>query len=408
MTPTSMPWRQPWIASRPFDCAFILGPGLLATAAVLLFPGAFTSRQVSPLLWAALVVGVDVAHVYSTLYRTYLDPEEFRQRRTLYVLAPLIGWLAFAALYSLGAMVFWRCLAYLAVFHFVRQQYGFMMLYGRWERSGDGVGRKLSIWGKRLDKAAIYGATLYPLVWWHVHPRQFSWFVEGDFFALSLPWLADAALVLYAAVLAAYACKEALLLRRTGRFNWPRNLLLGVTALSWWAGIVALDSDLAFTATNVVAHGVPYLALIWLYGRNQARADAPGAGALRLLGVLPGARLFSPAWLPLFVGLPVLLAYLEEGLWDGLVWTDHPGLFPSFTLLPQVGSDALLVWLVPLLALPQITHYVLDAFIWRLGAPGTPWKRVLLQRQPAPLRDAALSGSAPGTGTAAPAPSAPR
>jgi hypothetical protein len=26
-----------------------------------------------------------------------------------------------------------------------------------------------------------------------------------------------------------------------------------------------------------------------------------------------------------------------------------------------------LMWLVPLLALPQSTHYVLDGFIWRRG-----------------------------------------
>ena len=42
-----------------------------------------------------------------------------------------------------------------------------------------------------------------------------------------------------------------------------------------------------------------------------------------------------------------------------------------------MDSDAILVWLVPLLALPQITHYLLDAYIWRLGRPGTDWKAVM-------------------------------
>ena len=215
---------------------------------------------------------------------------------------------------------------------------------------------------------------------------------------------------MYAAVLLAYACKEALLVRRTRAFNWPRNGLLGVTALSWWAGIMALDSDLAFTAVNVIAHGVPYMALIWLYGRNQAQVQAGARDALRVFGVLPGARLFSLAWVPLFVAIPLLLAYLEEGLWDGFVWTEHPGLFGFFTALPAVESRDVLVLLVPLLALPQITHYVLDAFIWRLGRPGTAWKRVLLLRQPAPFPGpfpapfpGPLDASGSGTGTGAPA-----
>jgi hypothetical protein len=271
------------------------------------------------------------------------------------VLAPLLGWMAFAGLYSLGAMVFWRCLAYLAAFHFVRQQYGFMMLYSRWER------------GHRwIDQAAIYAATLYPLAWWHLHARRFNWFVDGDFFSIDLPLLSRALGLAYVLIMAAYVGKEVLLVRR---MNWPRNLLLGGTALSWWVGIVGLDSDLAFTAINVIAHGVPYMALIWLYGRKQETA--------RLLGVMPASRAFRLAWVPLFLTLPLLLAYFEEGLWDGLVWTEHPSLFPAFTALPPIESRDLLVLVVPLLALPQITHYILDGFIWRRQRATEAWKTAL-------------------------------
>jgi hypothetical protein len=332
------------------------------SAVVLCFPGFFRSHEITPLLWAVLIVGVDVAHVYSTLYRTYFDPVEFRQRRTLYVIAPLLGWLAFVGLYSLAAMVFWRALAYLAVFHFVRQQFGFMMIYGRQERQY-----------RTIDSAAIYAATLYPLIWWHTHARHFSWFMDGDFVSVPWPWLAEVALLAYAAILAAYVVKETLLWRQTGRVNVPRNLLLAGTALSWWIGIIALNSDLAFTAVNVLAHGIPYMALIWLYGRNQARNE----DTRPQWRLVPAERLYSVAFVPLFIGLPILFAYLEEGLWDGFVWTEHPTVFGLFSALPTIDRADILVWLVPLLALPQITHYVLDAFIWRLGRPGTPWKRIM-------------------------------
>src|SRR5579863_5740906 len=114
---------QPWIGGCAFDAGFILAPAYVITVCVLCLPDFFRSHDVSPLVWAVLIIGVDVAHVYSTLYRTYFDPVEFRRCRSLYLLAPLLGFLAFVALYSLGAMVFWRVLAYLAVFHFIRQQY---------------------------------------------------------------------------------------------------------------------------------------------------------------------------------------------------------------------------------------------------------------------------------------------
>jgi len=36
---------------------------------------------------------------------------------------------------------------------------------------------------------------------------------------------------------------------------------------------------------------------------------------------------------------------------------------------------------VPLLALPQITHYLLDAFIWRLHRTDTDWKKILFHQK---------------------------
>jgi hypothetical protein len=39
-----------------------------------------------------------------------------------------------------------------------------------------------------------------------------------------------------------------------------------------------------------------------------------------------------------------------------------------------------LAWLVPLLAVPQATHYILDAFIWRMHTEGTAWREVLFYR----------------------------
>jgi len=63
----------------------------------------------------------------------------------------------------------------------------------------------------------------------------------------------------------------------------------------------------------------------------------------------------------------VVFAYLEEGLWDGLVWREHASIFGIFSVLPTVSRRELLAVLIPLLSLPQATHYVLDGFIWKRG-----------------------------------------
>jgi hypothetical protein len=353
--------KQPWIHSARLDLGFILGPALFVTALVWLLQDRISQiHNVPPGLWLLLIVGIDVAHVWSTAFRTYFDRAELRARQALYVLAPLAGFVGGVLLYRIDGMLFWRVLAYLAVFHFVRQQYGFVMLYRRAESADP-------LWAKRLDQSLIYGATLYPLVAWHCQPRQFDWFVAGDFFSFDAPAFSAAAGWIYLALIALYLVKEGVFGIRRGWLNLPKNLMMLGTALSWQVGIVVFDNDLAFTATNVIAHGIPYLALIWVYGRNQQRSDHKQSFGF----------LFRKRFVLVFLGVLFLAAYFEEWLWDGLVWRDHPTLFPP--LVPQFGTDdhAILSWLVPLLALPQITHYLLDAYIWRMNVALTPWKTIL-------------------------------
>ena len=349
---------QPWIGSAGFDCALISGPGIAAALVALVLPG----DALAPWQWLLLVVGIDVAHVYATLFRTYLDKAELAARAGLYLFAPIACFALGVILYSADPMWFWRVLAYLAVYHFIRQQYGFMMIYGRFERDLPG-------WCKRIDQTAIYAATLHPLIAWHLNPRAFSWFIDGDFVSIRTgDWAAWLNHGVGIAVALAWIAKE-IWLRRAGRaFNRPRALLLGSTAISWHVGIVALNSDLAFTATNVVAHGIPYLALTFLFERKR---EAFGRSAL------PGLfRRAAPA-AGLFLGLLLLLAFVEEGLWDTLVWREHGGLFPGFGWLGALVEHPPLWLLVPLLSLPQAVHYVLDAVIWRRDLAGNDWPRIL-------------------------------
>lgn len=357
---------QPWIHSAGMDLAFILLPSIAATIVVLIARNRLPAQSsLSVAQWVMLVLVVDVAHVYSTLYRTYFDPEEFQSRKSLYIGIPIVAAVGGIILYGFGEIAFWRTLAYLAVFHFVRQQYGFMMIYGRREHAAP--------WSRTIDKLAIYASTAYPLIYWHTHlPRNFNWFVEGDFFRLDSTRLCTIAGAFYAVIIAVYLVKEIGIGLRKRAVNIPRNLVLLGTGVSWYVGIVLLNSDLAFTATNVIAHGIPYMALIWMYEQKKAQKN-PGA---KWSLPISRPRFFSWRLAPVYVGFLVLFAYLEEGLWDGFIWREHAAVFPLFHKLPALSDHAALTWIVPILALPQSTHYLLDGFIWRLREKHTDWATI--------------------------------
>jgi len=322
-----------WLFSRNIDLAVFGGSAAVALAAALTFRFAETP----PWVWIAAVLFIDVSHVHATLFRTYFDGSELRRRPMLYTIVPIVCLVAAAALYQAGALIFWRCAAYLAVFHFVRQQYGWVALY----RSRAGETDRM---GWIVDATAIYASTLYPLLWWHTHlPRSFSWFVPNDFAVRLSPFVSDVAFPIYCAALIVYAVRSIV----RGVPNPGKDLVVITTALCWYVGIVALNSDFAFTVTNVLIHGVPYFALIYFYEKQHGDRQSL---AWRLLQLGPFALL----------GIVWVMAFVEEAVWDHVAWHDHPQFFGGgFSL------DGVAAWLVPLLAVPQLTHYVLDGFIWR-------------------------------------------
>ena len=337
----------PWLVSARWDLA-VFGGSALAALALLVVGGRYGLLEAAapPWLFLVAVVGVDVAHVWSTAFRVYLDPIERRRRPGLYVGVPVAAYVAGVLLHSASPGLFWRVLAYTAVAHFVRQQYGWVALY----RRRLGASTRLD---RVLDDAAIYSATLYPLLYWHASlPREFAWLIDGDFIP-GLP--AASARILFpvhVAITVAYVARQVYLALAGRPVSTGKNLVVLTTWLTWYVGIVVLDSDYAFTVTNVLVHGIPYLAFVWVWGRARFAAEPRGTG-----------HVFQRGLWPLYLAPLLAVAWSEEWLWDRLVWHEHGSLFPG----PDVGvSQAALALLVPLLALPQATHYLLDAWIWRV------------------------------------------
>ncbi|RYG36268.1 hypothetical protein EON81_10265 [bacterium] len=351
----------PWIYSPKFDLAAIIGPPVVVTAIVLAWGDRISKVGDTPLwLWILLVLGIDVAHVYSSLFRTYFDRDEFQKRRTLYLVVPVACWLVGMAVYAgLGAGFFWSFVAYFAIYHFVRQQYGFLMLY----RRGEPVGNL----GYRIDQIAIYMATVYPLVYWHTYGRNFQWFDGFEVIRIPSPLPELIFRGIYVAALAAFVVKEGLRWRETGKLNVGKVLLLMATAAAWGTGIILFNGDLTFTLINIVSHGVPYMALIWIYQYRKRKNQAHAGN--RLL------KFFQLKYVPIYVLALFAIAYLEEGIWDWFVWREHADLFGSFHIS---ASATLLAILVPLLTMPQVTHYVLDAYIWRVNKKGKEEVRAVM------------------------------
>jgi hypothetical protein len=330
-----------WLFSPGVDLGVFLGSAVLSL--LLLLAGAqfgLLNSETPDWMWISAVLLIDVAHVWATSFRVYFDSEELKRRPFLYTIVPVGGYLIGVALYSEGMLTFWRVLAYIAVFHFVRQQYGWVALYRAKLKE-----RSRVTW--YIDAAVIYLATIYPLAFWMTSlPRNFEWFVQNDF--INVPnFVAQVLFPIYVLSLVIYFAKSIYLYLTAGFLNPGKDIVVATTAICWYVGIVALNSDYAFTVTNVVIHGVPYFALVYWYAKSRRPT------ADRFYKTLSGN------WL-VFLATLWLLAYVEELFWARGVWHEKLWFFGS-----AWDWSKLNVFLVPLLALPQLTHYVLDGFLWK-------------------------------------------
>ena len=338
----------PWLWGARVDLALFLGSAGAALLLVALGELWGLGRQAFPAwAWLVFVLGIDVAHVYATLFRTYLDPEELARHPARYALAPLCVFVAGYYLYAESALLFWRCFAYVAVFHFVRQQVGWVALY----RAKSATRKPID---RYVDDGVIYAATLYPILHWHAHlaDTRFAWFVDGDFVAGAIlrTWLPWFELAWWAAI-AAYVLRQLFLVVTQNSFELGKTSVVAATIATWYVGIVATNDDFAFTVTNVVTHGVPYFALLWAYARARAREAEQG-----FLGNVVKKGLVA------FLLFLVCLALVEEFLWDRLVFHERPWLFGAADFELPSGLVAVVV---PVLMVPQATHYLLDGLLWR-------------------------------------------
>ena len=335
--------KQPWIDNAKTDFWAILAPPFLVLFIVFVFQEKLMEIQeeYSFFTWLFLIVFVDVAHVYSTLFKTYFVKEEFKRRKLLYLGVPAISLVLGILLFQFGSLTFWSVLALVAVFHFIRQQYGFMRIYSRFEPKG---------FGKKLDGLIIYSATIYPMIFWFFTPRKFTWFVENEFnWMQNLPNLLPVFTGIYLFIVLVYLVKTVYEIIQFKTFNIPKNAVIIGTFLSWYFGIVYFNSDLIFTFLNVISHGIPYISLIYIREIKQKDRNY-----LKNLSVYQ-----SSFGILLFVLILFSIAFFEEFLWEILVWKENISV-SNISL-----SENWQMLLVPLLTVPQLTHYLLDGFIWR-------------------------------------------
>jgi hypothetical protein len=353
-----------WLFSKKSDLFILFLPVWLIWA--LAFLGDFEGKSLPIWGWVVFILILDVGHVWSTLFRSYLNQSDKILHRKKLIWIPIITFIALFTISTISLRLFWGAMAYLAVYHFMKQQYGFMMLYYMKEKV------KPKKWLK--DKWVLYIGMIYPVIFWHLDStRSFQWFVKGDFISLPQEFIfTNYSLLnfLYFTILVSWIIQEIYIHNKAkSKPSWGKMLWITTTYLNWYIGIVFFNSDYIFSVTNVVAHGIPYFALVLNYKLKENQNDSPTIEKYELYFQL-GIMLLAV----------FLLAFFEEYLWDVLVNREKQMVFEKFLPYFSMITDNhyILSAFTALLSLPQVVHYVLDGYIWKFNKENPKLKSIIL------------------------------
>lgn len=381
-----------WIVNQRSDLLWFIG-GALAGYAMFFLHASLHLDMIT--VWFLWVVFVDSPHFFGTYSRTYLDREEWRERRKL--LIGSLGWflagpavtLASFMLYRSGSsqytipysafVVFFNVWAY---WHIVRQHYGIMALYQKKNADFDPL-------DKRLDKYLLYVGLLAPFVAFMVrHPGARAALglpgnvppyphlaadgiiprVVGGLFPGYLGRFRWEHVVVAVSVGAVVVVVAAFIGRQLQR--WRQHLPLNLPKILFLVAVIPLHVYicyspavltaplLAFSAFVTVYHDIQYYAIVWFYNRN--RYHRPGVNAQRYGLAVKVSRNFGT-----FLLCGIVMAAVFRLL--GCALAVHPGCGPLVLTSEQVlfGDVTMRDLLYGFLLGFPLHHYFLDQFIWR-------------------------------------------
>ncbi len=396
--------RWNWIHGGGTDLAWYIGSavfGWLYIALVLLFGrgldnpmsdpfyelelGGFTLGLTLGLVvvasWAFLI---DAPHVWATLARTWLDPDEWASRRgtllasiALFALGPaavfgpyLLGMVVPLAptTMALGSSVFFVFFRLWAYYHVVRQHWGFLVLYKRRNNDWDDVLEN------RVDSWFFNAALYLPLLVFATAP----WYAQTGMPALGLqtPVLGTYSIaavahplmvVAYPATILAFVWFQAHQYRHGRPRNGPKLLLLLSIVALHFAVFVHPLLALFVVPIVTVGHNLQYHRLVWSYGRNKYFRGSET--------IFRYARVAFHS-VPVYLGLGLVFTFVcYQGPWVELARRElahalDAWVFQGVGMLAgvvspessgvgaRVAATLFLGW--------AMQHYYLDSKIWRV------------------------------------------
>ena len=346
-----------FLKSAKFDSLFFFSPLLFVIIFTILIKYFFSESLLirnDPLWLFLFIILFDVAHVWWTLFRVYFNKLELVKHKKLYWLTPLLAFLlAFLLmLFDRSWTLLFFCIWFFAVYHFIKQQIWFILVYANKELKTDKI-------DKKMDSLIWWTITWFPMLYWfsNLDTRNYIWFFQWEFIKLPAElfpffWLIFIIIVLI------YILYEIFRIYSWKQVNLIKYAYIFMTFFIWFNWIVWNNSLLIFAFWNVLLHWLNFLWISYLSTKNKIEKNKYQTFAI--------VNLFLKLWFFWFVFLLLIFAITEEYFWDQFFRYENFELWWQwlFNFWNELNLlfYSIIIWL---LATVQLTHYYLDRYIWK-------------------------------------------
>lgn len=316
-----------------------------------------------------LIKFLDWGHIFAQWVRIRTNPLEDTQAFKRYLLLWLCMFLFFIPLlFFTGHEIADTALIYFVIFHFSKQQYGYLRYMSRSEYQAYPKMQK-------LEDAYFYVGIIAPILGWHAHPPGA---IRGSYWIthfLKAPWLSDAAVavwVAYAILALAYWSLQARLLWRRGVVPVPKYLVLLFAHAGWGAISLFPDKGMLYWLGVVLYHDLSYFMFIWWVARrDQKLGDRPTfkwyswKSCFGLFGYILGTSFLAD--LVLHVYLSLSHGRFVKTFFSLVVPNSLTGALARLyeELMSSVDKSWLAIVGLSIFFSIQAHHYFIDRYLWK-------------------------------------------
>ena len=265
---------------------------------------------------------IDSGHVYTTFWRwgdkalaSYLYPV---------ILLAVFAVISSAYYYGLRQAL-WSGVVYLTVFHHIRQVYGFSRWYER-------LNQRYSL----MSSLKVYVLAIVPFIAFHFRDLNLSYYSTADLVMFTNPQYFQWALISYLVIIFFIFIHEIYLWRK--KIKEPNRILyLALICLTYGYSFLVGSSLVQVLFPLLFIHGVAYLAVMAQHMTRSRRMTIIKASIL----IFMTAFIFGTAE-----------SSFEENMDQ---YISH-------------GSEMFAALMIGAYLTPLLSHYILDAFLWRRRA----------------------------------------